>query len=71
MEVSREGYGYLGKPIPSQEVVNKSIAVRTTGIADTGCTVLCGGLETLRKQRIQRSILQHGHNSSDQCLQAG
>ena len=38
VEVAWEGYRYLGKPMPSQEVVNKSIEVRTAGIADTGCT---------------------------------
>ena len=37
--------------------MNKSVTVSIDGIADTGYTVLCGGLEVMRKLRIPRSVL--------------
>ena len=41
LEIAWEGYIYLGKHLPSKEVVNKSVEVRTTAVvADAGYTVL-------------------------------
>ena len=52
-----EDYTDLGKPVPNQELMNKSATVSIDGIADTGCTVLCCGLEVMRKLWIPRSVL--------------
>ena len=57
MEVAWENYSPPGKHMPDKEVIKKSVEMCTPGIADTGCSVLCGGLETLRKMRIQRGTL--------------
>jgi hypothetical protein len=45
MAVSWESYTDLGLSAPKPEV-------QTQGVADTGCTVLCEGLEMMRKLRI-------------------
>ena len=34
--------------MPKQETLNKSPSLNTEGVADTGCTVLFGGTDTLR-----------------------
>jgi hypothetical protein len=55
--VSWESYKDLGRPVPKPEMLSKSAEVQTTGVADTGCTVLCAGLEMMRKLRIPQSVL--------------
>ena len=57
MSVAWESFAELGVAMPKQEVVNKSPTVNTAGVADTGCTVLCGGLDTMRKLKIPQGAL--------------
>ena len=48
LSVAWESFTELGVDMPKQNVV-KSPDVQTEGVADTGCTVLCGGLDIMRK----------------------
>ena len=49
LSVAWECFPELGAAMPKQEVVNKSPNLNTEGVADTGYTVFCGGLDTMRK----------------------
>ena len=57
LSVSWESYAELSVAVPKQEVMNKSPTLQTEGVADTGCTVLCSGLDMMRKLKIPRSAL--------------
>ena len=57
LAVSWESYAELRVAAPKQELMNKSPNLQTEGVADTGCTVLCGGLDMMRKLKIPRSAL--------------
>ena len=57
IEVSWDGYEDLGKAAPSRDLRARSTTVRTEGVADTGCTVLCGGPDTMRKLKIPKAML--------------
>ena len=57
MSVAWESYTELGNMMPKQEVVKKSPNLTTEGVADTGSTVLCGGLDTMRKLQVPQSVL--------------
>ena len=57
LRVAWESFPELGAAMPKQEVVNKSPSLNTEGVADTGCTVFCGGLDTMRKMKIPQGAL--------------
>ena len=57
MEMSWDRDTDLGRPALRQELVAKSVTVSNDGIAYTGCTVMCGGLDIMRKLRIPSSVL--------------
>ena len=57
VEVSWESYQALGYQLPKSEVQNRSTRVQSSGVADTGCTVLCLGPELMRKLMIPKSDL--------------
>ena len=57
LRVAWESFPELGAAMPKQEVVNKSPSLNTEGVADTGCTVFCGGLDTMRKLKIHQGAL--------------
>ena len=57
MSVAWQSFAELGVATPKQEIVDRSPSLNTEGVADTGCTVLCGGLDTMRKLKIPRSVL--------------
>ena len=56
MEMFWDRYTDLGRPALKQELVAKSVTVSTDGIAYTGCTVMCGGLDIMMKLRIPSSV---------------
>ena len=57
MKMSWDRYTDLGRPALNQELVAKSVTVSTDGIAYTGCTVMCGGVDNMWKLMIPSSVL--------------
>ena len=66
LSVSWESYAELSVSVPKQEVMKKSPNLQTEEVADTGCTVVPGGLDMMRKLKIPRSA----HIGSDITLYA-
>ena len=61
IEVAWEAYGSLKKPMPKEEIVQKATMASVAGVADTGCTTLCGGPELIWKLRIPVSALMQSN----------
>ena len=55
LSVSWESLAEFKVAVPKQEGRNKSPTFQTEGVADTGCTVLCGGPDMMRKLKIPRT----------------
>ena len=55
LSVSWESLAKFKGAIPKQAVMNKSPTIQTEGMADRGCTVLCGGPDMMRKLNIPQS----------------
>ena len=57
MSVVWEEYKRLSEKVPSKQIMAQTLDMDTERLANTGCVVLAGGLETLRKLRMPRSAL--------------
>ena len=57
LSIAWDGYADLKTKLPTEKIRNKTLNLNTEGVADTGCSVLCGGIEIMMKLRLPRSAL--------------